>query len=1128
MLNLRFDQPHLLWLGLLAIPLLIIGWRALALTDRLRRAAILGLRALLFLALVLILAGPHMQREHDHLTVIGLLDISGSVKRFGGVELNLAAPGLMNETAEDSHPTGQPGVNVSIIEYLRDWFRAATDLKTPDDRFGLIVFDGKAIAISAPTKARYVDDNLDVPIAQGTNIEDAVRLGLAMFPPDTAKRLVLVSDGNETAGSVIEAIERLGGRNDLRLTVDELRFNTRGSGEREGADASGAATDARRRATGQRTAQSSIPVDVLPITYRVTRDVQVVRVEAPPTAQAGQTVTVRIVLEATAPVEGSLILRREGEPVDLNGESPGTSRAVSLPAGQSVHLAQVRLGETPINRFQAIFEADNPAENMLPDNDRAEAFTATPSKGSSLIVNGRSGQRDSALADILIGAQIPTTVIAPAQLPDDLLSLQNYDLIVLDNVPAYDLTVLQQQLLARFVNDLGGGLIMTGGENSFGAGGWKGSPVAALLPVEVDPPRQLRLPTAALVLVLDKSGSMNQGVAGARASQQTIANEGAALAIESLRANNLVGVVTFDMMAYTLVPLQPNTDPRKLANQVRGITAEGGTNLEPALLRAHDMLTSPAAQGALRKRIVFLTDGRSGTNEGLEEIAQRLAADDIQLTTIAVGDEADHELLARLAEVGGGSFYPVRDPRILPRVLIDSVQVVNKPLIKEATFTPRVLATGSTLTAGMETAPPLQGLVITSARSDPKVWLEMVDPDGEPLLAHWQSGLGRVAAFTSEAPGSGAWSRAWADWPTAATFWIQLARMMARPAMDQNAELITAIHGDELKITYDIEDPGESEPGASALYTQVEGTVYQPDGTSSAVRLRQTAPGRFEASSPAPLAGNYVVALNVREGSRRLPPAIGGASRSSNVEFRRYQSNLALLEDVVERTGGRRLDFVDPHAVNLFDRQNMPPSVSSLPVWRTLLFWTLALLLLDVASRRIAWDSQLLRRAMAAALARVKPARVRGAEAAATLATLRRASDESAARHPIRGVAREHSPGAARQPIMPAADDGERVDLYDDVAASREEGFTSHLAATDDRTPSPQKRAARPAAPDEQKVAAALDAFLGRTKPQSPDTTQPSQPASPESPSAPAETTSNLLAAKRRAQDRLKADNNQG
>ncbi|MHC4106831.1 MAG: VWA domain-containing protein, partial [Planctomycetota bacterium] len=700
-MNLHFDHPAVLLLGLIALPVVAVGWVNLVGLDRVRRVIVVGLRALLLAALAIMLAGPHTIQEHDQLTVIGLLDVSGSVRRFA----NLPAT---DELARHSN-----------LEYLRRWFRQATQTKTPDDRFGLIVFDGQAIAIATPTKGEYVDDNIDMTMMEGTNIAQAIQLGLAMFPPDTAKRLVLVTDGNETSGDTYEAARRA-------------------------AAAPG----------GQ-----GVRIDVLPIAYRVSSDVQIARVETPPSAQPGQTVTVRIILESTAPTSGRLILRHEGTEVDLNGRRPGTSRRIEVPAGRSVHLAQVPLGETPVNRFEAIFEPDVTEADALADNNRAEAFTSTPSKGTVLVVDSRLPAQEgpNALAQTLEQAGIPVRAEPPDRFPTDLLSLQAYDLIILDNVAAVDLDRQQHELLSRYVNDLGGGLIMVGGENSFGAGGWNGSALEDVLPVELDPPKELRLPTAALVLVLDKSGSMNRPVAGTRSTQQEVANEAAALAVESLRADTLIGVVTFDIITHVRVPPRRNDDSRWIADRIRGITAGGGTNLGPALRQAHRML---ASTDVAKKRVVCLTDGQSPT-AGLDQIVKAMAADGIKLTTIAVGDEADRVTLERLAEIGGGTFYTVRNPRILPRVLVDSVQVINKPLVKEVPFVPVVHPTGSALTAGMDAAPPLGGLVVTAARPDPTVSVEMTHPDGEPLLAHWQAGLGRVAVFTSDAQGN--WSNQWLD-----------------------------------------------------------------------------------------------------------------------------------------------------------------------------------------------------------------------------------------------------------------------------------------------------------------------------------------------------------------------------
>jgi uncharacterized membrane protein/uncharacterized protein YegL len=953
--NLRFDQPGLLWLALLLVPLVVASWRALVTQDRLRRSVVLLLRSALLLALVVCLAGPRLEREHHHVTVIGVLDLSGSVKQFA----------QLPETDDEA-------ASLSAVEYLRNWFRQATRTKAPDDRFGLVVFDGKATVVSVPVKGDYVDDNLDVTIFEGTNIAEAIGLALAMFPAETARRIVLVSDGNETAGSALEAARQAA------------------------AAGQGVASDG---------ARLGVPIDVVPIVYSLRGDVQLARLEVPPTAQAGQAVTARIVLEATRSTRGRLSLLLEGAPVDINGARPGHARDVEVPEGRSVHLAQVVLGQTPINRFEAVFEPEALGDDVLETNNRAEAFTATPSRGLVLVVDPAADERASLLAETLTAAEIPAEAAPPHRVPTDLLSLQRYDLIILDNVSASVLEPQQHELLSRWVHDFGGGFVMVGGDQGFGAGGWNGTALEAVLPVELDPPRELKLATAALVLVLDKSGSMGQPVAGTRSSQQRVANEAAATAIESLRSESLVGVVTFDFGARVRVPLQPNEDPQRIAQSVRGITPDGGTNLEPALRTAHKMLAGVETK---KKLVVCLTDGQS-PGADLDSIARRMAADDIKLTTIAIGDQADHATLKRLAELGGGEFHPVYNPRALPRVLVDSVQVINKPLLKEVPFTPVVLPTGSTLTAGMTQAPVLDGLVITTPRPEPGVVVEMTHVEGEPLLAHWQVGLGRAAAFTSD---SGAqWAHRWVEWPGYGAFWTQLARTMSRPAASPDTELLVRIDGGRLHIVLEATDQQEG----YLDYLHVDGDVYAPSGRQP-VRLRQTAPGSYETTVDAIDPGNYIVALSPRRGTRRLSPVIGGVTQPLSVEYRRYDADARLLEKIVGITGGRSLDLADPSAVDLFDRGELPVSRSALPAWNLVLWAALALLLLDVAGRRLAWDAGLLRRAAARALARVRPGHARGREAMATLASLRRVTAQVEDRLPTRGAAVPEEPARAKPP----------------------------------------------------------------------------------------------------------------
>ncbi len=1089
---LRFEQPGWLLLLAAAIPLVIVGWRAAAGFDFTRRVTALLLRAGLLAAVAFALAQPRIVREHHQLTVVGLLDVSASVRRFANLP---EIPELGRQ---------------SNLEYLRQWFRNAVDIKQDDDRFGLIVFDGQAAVIATPSRGiDLANAPLDVQRVEGTNISRAIELALAMFPGDTARRIVLVSDGNETLGNAQLAAQQAAGAGAVQV-------------EAIGTD------------------QLTIPIDVLPIAYNVAGDVQVVRVEAPPNAQPEQTVSVRMVLEATQPTRGRLTLTNNGLPVDLNGAQPGRSREVALSAGQSVHVAQVALPDESVNQFEASFEADVPAEDALVENNSAEAFTITPSRGRIMIVDRLGEEQLNPLAQMLEEAGLRVSVVAPGAFPQTIMRVASNDLVILDNIASYDLTLEQHALLARFVNDLGGGLIMSGGTSSFGPGGWAGTQIEPLLPLLLDPPKELRLPSAALVLVIDKSGSMHRPVGGARASQQEVANEGAALAIESLRKDSLVGVVAFDLFAQIVVPLQINENPRVLAEQVRGIRADGGTNLAPALERAFAMLRDVEVE---KKRVVCLTDGQTEGGD-LEGLVRRMREADIRVTTIAVGDQADYQQLERLAEIGEGEFYPVRNPKILPRVLVDSVQIINKPLIKEGTFVPQVRPTGSAIAAGLDNASaPLEGLVITAPRPDPRASLEMIHPDGEPLLAQWQAGLGRVAAFTSDALGQ--WSSAWVDYPAAQSFWTQLARLTSRPPATREAELVTRIVDDELQIELSLVPTDESDDASAARelnYATVTGTVYRPDGEAVPVRLPQVGPERFATTIPADQSGNYIATLTANRPGLPPIPVFGGASRSTSAELRRYQSNVSLLQEIAQQTGGRQLLLDDPQAVNMFDRSTLPRSRSLLPIWRDVLLWAVALLLLDVACRRIAWSAAGVRALAGRAFARVASTRQQGERAIATTASLRNLGQRFQ-----RPAVQERDATESRRPRIDRSTmvTSESPDAPGAFAEGEMEARAAAAEQLAQRKRDRQNRVAQPneeressaterAASDPAAVRSALDALFGRRKSSVSDTTdddgqagKPDQEKGRATPDtadetpdvAPGETTSSLLEARRRARE---------
>lgn len=900
----RFEQPIWLLLGLLVIPVVWTGLRWFVSMGKVRRVSAVVLRSVLIALVAGMLAGVSTVRVTNRLATIGVMDVSDSVRRFARVQIS---------------STSEPE---DAIAAAADFFELAAADRGPDDLLGMVVFDGRSLAVATPTRGDISDRTLDLKIVEGTDIEQALRYAAALVPPDASGRLVLLSDGNETAGNALEAAA------ELSSGVDSHR--------------------------------SGVEIDVAPLAYNVSREVIIESVDAPPRAAGESTITVRVLLRTTDGGKGTLRLLREGEPVDINGAEPGLGRSLTLPVGPHVELVSVKLEPGKIHRFEAVFE---PYLLKLPDgtthfvgdthtdNNRGQAFTITPGKGSVLVLDGVGDGTmqgpGGTLAHTLFRSGVDVEMMPAEGCPQTLLELEAYDLIILQNVPAEALPLTTHEHLSAFVRDLGGGLVMIGGPDSFGAGGWKGSAVEPILPVKLDLPEELITPDVAIVIVLDNSGSMARSVMGSSRSQQRVANEAAALAVSSLDKQDLVGVISFNNSSSVVVELAENTDPVATAEKIRSIASGGGTNLMPALNAARNQL---AKSDAKVKHVIVLSDGRSMGAEALPGYAQQMYAEGIAVSTIAVGDGSDTQTLEAVAESGGGKSYYVINPSVLPRIFLKAVRIARKPMIREGLFTPFIIPSGSPLVAGISQTPPLRGLVLTQARDEPTITYAMVHPDGEPLLAHWNVGLGQVAAFTSDAIDG--WATSWIGWDGYERFWLQIVGSISRAASTSAHELTTQVSGDVLRIRLDAMD----EDGRGIDLLSVPTTVYPPLGDPVELSLNQTGPGVYEGHLPAGKTGSYVVVAKPRRGGKQLSPVIGGASVASGLEARRLQSNVRLLQQIAETTGGRVLDIAHPESADLFDRSGVRPTEAMIPLWRSLLVWTLIVLLLDVGTRRVAWD----------------------------------------------------------------------------------------------------------------------------------------------------------------------------
>ena len=455
-------------------------------------------------------------------------------------------------------------------------------------------------------------------------------------------------------------------------------------------------------------------------------------------------------------------------------------------------------------------------------NNRAEGFTMVHGQGRVLIVDNVDNANGSILPKALRNRRIALDVVPPAGLPTTMSDLTRYDAVVLQNVPADLVTGRQQDLLARYVNDLGGGFVMVGGPQSFGAGGWTNSVIDTnILPVACEVPSQTVLPSGALVLVIDRSGSMSQpGTAGSPLTQQQLANESAWLAIETLYEQDLFGVVAFDSFSQWIVDLQPAKDLTGVRQKIMSISPGGGTNIHTGIERAFDALNADNAlvNSSSVKHIILLSDG--GSEGDYDPLLNQLNRAGITLSTIGVGEGQDADLLDYLAFNGGGLYHPVTDPNDLPQVFIKEARTIRQNLIKEADFTPQLVRTGSPIMTGLDATPDLGGFVLTGPKYDRRIEMPLEGPDGEPLFAHWQVGLGKAAAFTSDA--TNRWATPWLDWPGYGDFWARTVRYVSRPSASRDAELTASIDGDTLRVRVDLS------PGEAGLTTPAPGPRQAP------------------------------------------------------------------------------------------------------------------------------------------------------------------------------------------------------------------------------------------------------------------------------------------------------------
>ncbi len=834
--------PYFVWLG-----------RPRLAYRRRRDLASIAARLVIVLCLILALSGAQVVQAADKLSVVFLLDASDSV----------------DQTARDQAQS-----------YIRD----AMSQMRPEDRAGLVVFGQNALVERPLSAAKELGVIGSAPIRLNTNLAEAIRLAMAMFPGDSARRIVILSDGVETMGSAIAA--------------------------------------------AQLAAATNVQIDTVPLNHHTGPEILVSDVRVPGKVNVGEQFDLGVTVQSQTDANVTLTILAGGSVVTA-------PKAVTLKAGTNNFVFTLTVKAEGFNDFRV--RVDPITADTFYQNNELSGFSEVTGPPRVLVVT-QNPEEVAQLLPALQNAGLQVDVKAPNDVPIGVAEIANYKSVVLANVSATNLTTQRMKILQTYVRDLGGGLVVIGGPNSYGVGGYYQTPLEETLPVEMRIKDQKRIPKLTMVYVIDRSGSMEE-IGPSGVTNLELAKEATRRSINFLFPQDRAGVLSFDSNPEWLVPIQYVINQAAMKNQIGTLRPGGGTDIFAAVKAIADSL--PGDPSTL-KHVILLTDGGADPTGIVDMVAKMNRENNITVTSIGIGNQVP-PFMAEIAKAGKGIYYNLPDLQTIPQVFAAETVLATRSYLVENEFN-AVQSANSPILDGIKGLPSLLGYVATTAKDTATVALKAPGFD-DPVLASWQYGLGRAVAFTSDA--TGRWAKNWTSWDQFGRFWSQVIRSTIIEGTNSRLESHVEQRGDQSVLVVDARD----DRGGFINSLSLTGSVVDPKLGAQTINLQQVAPGRYEAPFDPKQEGAYFIRVGGSTAGVETATAAQtmGWVLSYSPEYRLHATNTNLLNDIAHLTGGETLA---EHPEKAF-AHTIREERASTALWPWLLLLATLLLPFDIAIRRL-------------------------------------------------------------------------------------------------------------------------------------------------------------------------------
>jgi uncharacterized membrane protein len=700
-------------------------------------------------------------------------------------------------------------------------------------------------------------------------------------------------------------------------------------------------------------------------------DLIVKRLIVPEVVVKGEVFDIRFAVESTYDTRADIRVL-----VDDRQVKGGLLKDREIKKGENFFIRRISLPDARLHtiRVQVTdrLKAERSETDAVINNNRYETFVKVLGKSSRVLyIEGGNPKRrerpeggggapegdieqrpERFLRDALVKSKIDVDVCGPEGIPQKMAEYEQYDAVIISDTAArcFEANNVMEKIRA-YVRDMGGGLIMIGGENSFALGNYTDTPIEEALPVNCDVREQHYLASMAIAIVIDRSGSMS-ACAGGKTKLQ-LAAEGAVATVRNLKGRDKLGVLWVDTTTMWRPRVREiGTSRQQIIRDVRGAAPGGGGILVyTGLVEAYLALKGTNTNA---KHIILFADAADAEElHGTIKLARqgRQLTPPITLSVIGLGSaqSKDAGFLKQLAGEGKGRFHLVRNANELPSIFVKDALIATKSYMVEKDFQPRVINLDPALRGLLRRGgalPLLRGYVCVTGKKSASVSIVSPRKTTDPILARWQYGLGRSAAFTSDCKNR--WAVHWLD-PGSDVyhkFWGQLVKSIMRspfPSMYSSRMYFDRQTG---RIEVDALDEGEY-----VNYLALKARVILPDGNAVAVDLPQQGPGVYRGEFDAEQVGGYFAVI-IDEKSGR---PIGKMQRSIpySPEYMTTRGNPHLLRSMAAAAGGACHESLEDAANwNLFSHDDVERKAYH-EIWQALLLMAMALLIVEVAIRRL-------------------------------------------------------------------------------------------------------------------------------------------------------------------------------